>query len=91
MRRNREDKLDLADIGGETGAATHASTIAWPGRGPKRLDRVIPVVGSWLWNKKGTVKCQATHAKYSPWPSGAFLYESGSPCRLMVLADAIRR
>jgi hypothetical protein len=37
MRRDREHKLDLADIGGETDAATHASTIAWPRRKPQRL------------------------------------------------------
>jgi hypothetical protein len=41
MRRDREDKLGLADIGGETGAATYILTIVQPGRRPKRLDRVI--------------------------------------------------
>ena len=41
MRRDREHKLDLADIGGETDAATHAQIIASPGRTPKRLDRVV--------------------------------------------------
>ena len=38
MRRDREHKLDLADIGGKTDAATHAPTIAWPGCEPKTLD-----------------------------------------------------
>ena len=32
MRRDREHKLDLADIGSESGAATHTSTLAQPGR-----------------------------------------------------------
>ena len=41
MRRDREHKLDLADIGGESGAATHTSTLTQPGRRPKRLDRVV--------------------------------------------------
>jgi hypothetical protein len=41
MRRDREHKLDLADIGGETDTATHAQIIASPGRTPKRLDRVV--------------------------------------------------
>jgi len=40
MRWDREDKLDLADIGRETNAATHAAKIASPLRKPKRLDRV---------------------------------------------------
>jgi len=38
MRWDREDELDLADIGGETGAATHLASIAPPDRRPKRLD-----------------------------------------------------
>jgi hypothetical protein len=38
MRRDREDDLDLADIGGETGAATHRGSIASAERRPKRLD-----------------------------------------------------
>ena len=38
MRRDRERKLDLADIGGETDAAAHAPTIAQPCLGPKGLD-----------------------------------------------------
>jgi len=38
MRWDREDELDLADIGGEAGAATHGASIAPPGRTPKRLD-----------------------------------------------------
>ena len=41
MRRDREHKLDLADIGSESGAATHTSILAQPGRRPKRLDRVV--------------------------------------------------
>src|SRR5207249_4573990 len=32
-RRDREHQLDLADIGGETGAATHGVSIAVPERG----------------------------------------------------------
>jgi len=31
MRRDREDELDLADIGGETGAATYGASIAAAG------------------------------------------------------------
>jgi len=34
MRWDREDELDLADIGGEAGAATHGASIAPPGRTP---------------------------------------------------------
>jgi hypothetical protein len=34
MRRDREDELDLADVGGETGAATHGGNIASPWRMP---------------------------------------------------------
>jgi hypothetical protein len=41
MRRDREHKLDLADIGGEPDASTHTSTLAQLGRRPKRLDRVV--------------------------------------------------
>src|SRR6516162_11019289 len=37
IRRDREDELDLADIGGETGTATHGASIASAGREPKRL------------------------------------------------------
>jgi hypothetical protein len=37
MRRDREDELDLADIGEEAHAATHVASIAGPGRRPKRL------------------------------------------------------
>jgi hypothetical protein len=33
MRWDREDELDLTDIGGETGAATHEVSIAGPGHG----------------------------------------------------------
>ena len=36
MRRDREDQFDLADIGGEAGAATHGASIAGPKRGSKR-------------------------------------------------------
>jgi pimeloyl-ACP methyl ester carboxylesterase len=32
---------DGFELGGETGAATHAPTIAQPRRRPKRLDRVV--------------------------------------------------
>jgi hypothetical protein len=42
MRWDREDELDLADIGGEAGAATHGASIAPPGRRPKRLDMGKP-------------------------------------------------
>jgi hypothetical protein len=35
MRSDGEDKLDLADIGGETGTAAHGASIALPGRMPK--------------------------------------------------------
>ena len=35
MRSDGEDKLDLADIGGETGTAAHGGSIALPGRMPK--------------------------------------------------------
>ena len=37
IRRDREDELDLADIGGETGTATHGASIASAGREPKRI------------------------------------------------------
>jgi hypothetical protein len=36
-RRDREDELDLADIGGETGTATHSASVTGPGRRPKRI------------------------------------------------------
>ena len=36
MRRDGEDEPDLADIGGQTDAATHALIIAQPGHVPKR-------------------------------------------------------
>ena len=32
MRRDREDEFDLADIGGEAGAATHGASIVVPER-----------------------------------------------------------
>jgi hypothetical protein len=34
MLRDREDKLDLADIGGEAGTATHDASIAGRDAGP---------------------------------------------------------
>jgi hypothetical protein len=37
MGWDREDQLDLAEIGGETGTATHGASTASPGRKPKRL------------------------------------------------------
>jgi hypothetical protein len=40
IRRDREDELDLADIGGETGTTTHGPSIAGPGRRPKRIGRI---------------------------------------------------
>ena len=43
MRRDREDELDFAHIGGEADATTHAPTLAQPRRRPKRRDRVIKV------------------------------------------------
>ena len=46
MRRDREDELDLANIGGETGAATHGASIAGPKRGGQALDHVGEIV---LW------------------------------------------
>jgi hypothetical protein len=39
MLGDREDELDLADIGGETGAATHGASMAGKGRGPSDHDR----------------------------------------------------
>jgi hypothetical protein len=36
LRRDRENELDLAHIGGEAHAATHGASIAGPGRRPKR-------------------------------------------------------
>jgi hypothetical protein len=42
MRRDREHQLDLADIGGETGAATHGASIA--GRGCGRQAAGLRVV-----------------------------------------------
>ena len=42
MRRDREDELDFADIGGEANAATHGASIAPRGRRPKPL-AVAPV------------------------------------------------
>jgi hypothetical protein len=53
MRWDREDELDLADIGGEAGAATHGASIAPPGRRPKRLDMAKPPCNR-LENKQGT-------------------------------------
>ena len=46
MKRDREDELDLADIGGQAGAATHDASIAGPECGGQsgwtpRRDRVI--------------------------------------------------
>jgi hypothetical protein len=38
---DREDELDLADIGGETGMATYRASIAGPGRRPKRIGRIL--------------------------------------------------
>ena len=43
MRRDREDELNLADIGGEADAATHAEKIASPRHKPKRGVEVKPV------------------------------------------------
>jgi hypothetical protein len=37
IRRDREDEPDLADIGGETGAAIHSASIAGPGHRPKLI------------------------------------------------------
>ena len=42
IRRDREDELDLADIGGETGRATHGESIASAGREPKRISASPP-------------------------------------------------
>ena len=42
MWRDREDELDLAHIGGETDAATHARNMTSPEREPKPLDRGGP-------------------------------------------------
>ncbi len=39
MRLDREDELDLADIGGESDAATHDSRIASSRSTPKWLDK----------------------------------------------------
>jgi hypothetical protein len=36
MRRDREDELDLAHVGGETGTATHGANITPPRPRPKR-------------------------------------------------------
>jgi hypothetical protein len=36
MRWDREDELDLADVGGEANANTHGSSLASPSRRPKR-------------------------------------------------------
>jgi hypothetical protein len=41
IRRDREDGLDLADIGGNADAATHAGKIAPPTRTPKPLDTAL--------------------------------------------------
>jgi len=38
MRRDGEDELDLADIGGQSGAATHDVSIAQPDRRQKGMD-----------------------------------------------------
>jgi hypothetical protein len=46
MRRDREDKLDLADVGGEANASTHDPNIALPGRQPKGVDKIRAVVES---------------------------------------------
>jgi hypothetical protein len=37
LGRNGKDEFDLADIGGEAHAATHAASITAPARGPKRV------------------------------------------------------
>jgi hypothetical protein len=42
MLGDREDELDLADIGGETGAATHGASMAGQGRRPKRSRPLSP-------------------------------------------------
>jgi hypothetical protein len=40
MRRDREDELDPADIGGEADATTHVLNIAAPEDAPNTLDRL---------------------------------------------------
>jgi hypothetical protein len=41
--RDREDELDLADIGGETGTATHGASIAGAGRRRQAADHREPL------------------------------------------------
>src|SRR6516162_5150948 len=48
MRRDREDQLDLAHVGGEANTATHGASIAGPGRGRQtagQRERLAPATG----------------------------------------------
>jgi hypothetical protein len=55
MRRDREDELDLADIEGETDAATHGAKIAPSGGRPKRLDMIGQMCDRYLEHNRNMV------------------------------------
>jgi hypothetical protein len=60
MRWDEEDKLDLADIGGETGTAAHGASIASPGRMPKQVDMAN---GLWVRERTRNTDLPAPHAR----------------------------
>jgi hypothetical protein len=63
MRRDREDQLDLADIGGETGAGPHmGASIASSERKPKGLDTLKPPC-DYLVERTRNTRCPATRTR----------------------------
>jgi hypothetical protein len=64
MRRDRENQLDLADVGGEANAATHGPNIRPFVRRPKGVDTgIVAVIVTQTRTKRELQKCPAIPAK----------------------------
>jgi hypothetical protein len=62
MRRDREDELDLADVGGEANATTHARKDSVPARQAQAAGHREAKLTSDE-NKRGIKKCRATRER----------------------------
>jgi hypothetical protein len=82
IRRDSEDEFDLANIGGKTGAATHAASIAGRRRRPKRLDMLGRPC------KRGNVRTRGRTK--APW-AGSKTYQFGRGIRFRSVQRTGRR